>query len=187
MPFCREHAFFVAFFCRCIKQMHAWDTHRSFLQCKRLTGLLKIKHRTSNSKSKSANSRKFLALSFLQCAQYYWCFLQSRLSLLVKTNWNLGTLPIWFHVMKDCKLHRLLQSFRSMWDLGNVWTVFNWQVLQTQSVPVYLMGYILTAENCLRGMEEDTQNKKAQMESGMFAALVLQGLTIIYVKPSKTA
>lgn len=89
--------------------------------------------------------------------------------------------------MKDCKLHRLLQSFRSMWDLGNVWTVFNWQVLQTQSVPVYLMGYILTAENCLRGMEEDTQNKKAQMESGMFAALVLQGLTIIYVKPSKTA
>lgn len=34
-------------------------------------------------------------------------------------------------------------------------------------------------------MEENTQNKKAQMESSMFASLVLQGLSIIYVKPSK--
>lgn len=36
-------------------------------------------------------------------------------------------------------------------------------------------------------MEENTQNNKAQMESSMFAGLVLQGLPIIYVKPSKTA
>lgn len=40
------------------------------------------------------------------------------------------------------------------------------------------MGYRLTADNCLRGMEKNTQNENTQMESGMFAGLVLQGLTI---------
>lgn len=89
--------------------------------------------------------------------------------------------------MKECKAHQLLKSFPSMWDLGAVWAVFNWRALQTQSVPLHLTGYLLTAENCLRGIEENTQNKKAQIESGVFAGLVLQGLSIIYVKPSKTA
>lgn len=88
--------------------------------------------------------------------------------------------------MKDCKVHSLLKSFRSMWDLGTVWTVFDWQALQIPSVPLYLTGNMLTAENCLRGMQENTQNK-AQMESNMSAGLVLQGLSITYVKPSKTA
>lgn len=36
-------------------------------------------------------------------------------------------------------------------------------------------------------MEENTQNRKVQMESGMFAGLVLQSLEIIHVKPSKIA
>lgn len=89
--------------------------------------------------------------------------------------------------MKDCKVDKVLKYFRSMWDQGTVWTVFNWWALQTQSAPLHLSGYILTAENCLRGMEENTKKEKAQMESGMFAGLVLKDLSITYVKPSNTA
>lgn len=36
-------------------------------------------------------------------------------------------------------------------------------------------------------MEENTQKEKAEMENGMFAGLVLKGLSITCVKPSNTA
>lgn len=69
--------------------------------------------------------------------------------------------------------YSLQNNFRRMQDLGTAWIAFNKLPSQTQSVPAHLLGYRpLTTAYCTG----NTQNKKAQMQSDMFASLVLQSL-----------
>lgn len=185
MPFCREYASLGPFF---VDELNRWmhkiphilpSCSADHLQdcCKLNTEFPPLKQKKPQTqKSKLTHWDFWLCL---QHPQQYWCFLQPRLSLFVRASLNnLGTLPICFYVMKYCKAHRLQKSFRRMWDLGAAWIVLKWWALQTQSVPVCLPGLhtVCWELSSLRGIEENTQNKKAQMESGIFAGLVLQSL-----------
>lgn len=60
-----------------------------------------------------------------------------------------------------------------MQDLGTVWIAFNKLPSQPQSVPAHLLGCRPLTTAYYTG---NTQNKKAQMQSDMFAILVLQSL-----------